>query len=78
VARDTLLMDEGSQHGSPRGVTDRPRPADTSCLPHLRRFAIRQACLLFQQARFILRRILEPIYKEEFGLIAEVAPRWHA
>jgi hypothetical protein len=28
--------------------------------------------------RFILRRSLEPIYKEEFGLIAEVAPRWHA
>jgi hypothetical protein len=28
--------------------------------------------------QFILRRILEPIYREEFGLIAEVAPRWHA
>ncbi len=28
--------------------------------------------------RFILRRILEPIYREEFALIAEVAPSWNA
>lgn len=28
--------------------------------------------------RFLLRRILEPIYREEFALVAEISPRWHA
>lgn len=28
--------------------------------------------------RFLLRRVLEPIYRQEFDLIADLAPRWKA